>query len=152
MIVDKFDLPLNNVKMRRRRWDAGCTYDGGFLVSRRFREVCEANELQGAAFLPLPDDASFFSLRSTVIVRFDSEAAQTEFDRLCEACGQHGDVIGTTPLGLVAGEVVPDLGFAQSDLEFASDDEKGPIFFCGDACATVLESAQLRGLRLRQLT
>jgi hypothetical protein len=43
---------------------------------------------------------------------------------------------------------VPERGFAQTDLEFASGDEKHAILLCGIEAGSILTKAKLNGLDL----
>ena len=146
-LTAKWKESLVGLKVRKRRnADISVTYDGVVVVSHRFKQVCEQNKLTGAVFLPLPSDPSFFRITSVKIVKFDPVPAKTEFENLCPTCGQYESVTRTKPLTLKKRSVVPDMGFARTDLEFASDDEKHPLLLCGVSAGKMLKEAGLRGL------
>jgi len=131
---------------KRRKADISATYDGVTVVSHRFKQICEQNKLTGAVFIPLPSDPAFFRITSLKIVKFDPVPAETEFENLCPTCGQYESVTGVTPITLRRRSVVPDMGFARTDLEFASNDEKHPLILCGVSAGKILKEARLRGL------
>lgn len=95
-----------------------------------------------------PLQAGLFSARPTVVVEFNAEARKTQFEKRCPDCGTYEEVAGATPAFLKAGAVVPANGFARTDLEFGSGDEKMPLVLCGDEAAHVLKGQRLRGLRV----
>jgi hypothetical protein len=155
-LLAKWEESLVGLVLRmRRRCDISTTYDGVLVVSERFRAFCAENVLTGAIFVPLPDDPGFFRLDSKNIVEFDAERAGTRFINRCDVCGQFESVVGTRPFFLKPGSAIPDMGFARTDLEFASGDEKGPEILCGPSAGRMLNEAWrrkvLRGLDLLEV-
>ena len=90
--------------------------------------------------------AGLFVARPTVVVQFDSEARETQFQNRCPACGDYQYVTGATPVFLKPGSAVPENGFARTDLDFGSDDAKAPLVLCGDEAVRRLKRRRLRGL------
>lgn len=147
-LLAKWDEPLIGLRIKKRKMDLSCTYDGITVASRRFREVCEREGLTGLQFTPLPDDPEFFSILPTTEVAYDTERRGTQFQHWCPACKRFRWVTIATPVMLKPGQQIPDLGFVRSDVEFASDDEKHPLILCGEGAGRVLKAAKLRGLVL----
>jgi hypothetical protein len=151
-LLAKWDEPLTGLKIKKRQYDISCTYDGVDVVSRRFKEVCDVNELDGLKFIPLPDDPDFFQIQATDTVAFDAEKRKTQFINQCNECGRYESVIGATPVFLKENSsVIPDLGFVRTDLEFASGDEKSPVLLCGISAGRILKKANLKGLDLTDI-
>ncbi len=134
---------------RRLKLDVSTSYDGVGVVSQRFREVYEAAGLTGLRFLSI--GARGFVVLADAVVEFDPVGRGTRFEKHCESCGTHGAVAGAYPVLLRGGSEAPGRGFARTDLEFGSDDEKSPVLVCGDEAAEVLRAATLRGLELGQV-
>ena len=132
---------------RRLKLDVSSSHDGVDVVSRRFREVYDGAELGGLRFRPIGGRG--FVVLADAVVEFDAEAYGTRFENRCGVCGSYESVVGAVPVLLRRGSRVPVRGFARTDLEFASDDEKSPILICGDDAAEALRAAGLRGLNLR---
>lgn len=147
-LLSKWDEPLPGLKIKKRKYDISCTYDGITVASNRFKEVYDANHLQDLRFIPLPDDPSFYQIQARAIVRFDAEQRGTRFEKICAVCGQYESVVGATPVYLRQDESIPKSGFARTDLEFASGDEKHPLLLCGVDAGEILKSAKLRKLDL----
>ena len=147
-LLNKWGESLSGLILKKRRYDISCTYDGVQLVSGAFRSAYEEAGLAGLMFRPLPDDPSFFAIRPTRAVAFDSERRGTRFTAPCPGCGIHKDVSGATPVFLRPGSNVKENEFVRTDLEFGSDDEKSPILICGESAARSLSDAKLRGLDL----
>ena len=147
-LLAKWDEPLTGLRIKKRRYDISCTYDGVTVVSHRFKDVYETNNLTGLKFIPLPDDPDFFQIQATDIVPFDANRRGTRFEKQCSVCGHYKSVVGATPVYLKDGSSIPDKGFVRTDLEFASDDEKSPLFLCGQTAGGILNAAKLKGLDL----
>lgn len=146
-ILAKWEEPLNGLKVKKRRLDISCTFDGVSIVSQRFKDVVESNALIGLEFTRLPDDGDFYSIQATHIVHVDPEKSMTRFVEQCPTCGIYESVVGPYTV-LREGETIPECGFARTDLEFASGDEKHPQLLCGQEVADVLLSANLKGVDL----
>jgi ribosomal protein S27AE len=146
-LLAKWEEPLTGLRIKKRRYDISCTYDGVDVVSHRFKEVYEANGLTGLKFIPLPDDPDFFQIQATEIVPFDAEASGTRFGDRCSRCGQYKWIV-TPRRVLKEKSTIPANGFVRTDLEFAGDDEKHPLLLCGQTAGDVLKAAKLKGLDL----
>src|SRR5262245_49189494 len=126
-------------KAKKRAWDISETYDGYRIVSKRFRDFCRTEGWAGLEFVVLPADNSFFVLRLSLVLPFDSQRRGTRFEQPCPSCGEFYDVIGATPAYLrgITGPIRD--GFFRSDLEFASGPEQSPLIFVGIDTAKLLE-------------
>jgi hypothetical protein len=120
-------------RVKKRRRDATCTYDGYILVSKRFREQCELAGWPGVEFVALPADGDFFWLRSPRVIRFDAEAAGVRFEDYCKTCGGWCSVVGATPVRLRGAPQSLSEGFFRTDLEFGSGHEQCPLILVGPA-------------------
>ena len=147
-LLSKWDEPLTGVVVKKRKYDIGSTYDGVTLVSQRFKTVYESSNLSGLVFRQLPDDPAFFAIRAMRSVEFDAERRKTRFINPCRKCGRFESVVGATPVYLKAGSEIGLREFVHTDLEFGSNDEKGPLLLCGAFAAEALEKAGLKGLDL----
>lgn len=146
-LTNKWDEELASVPLSPApEADASYSLDGVLVVSSRFKNVVERGGPSGLAFRRL--QAGFFAARSVDAVPFDSERRKTRFENRCDACGQCESVIGVTPVFLKEGAHVRDDGFARTDLELGSFDEKSPLELCGNQMAARLRSEPLRGIDL----
>jgi hypothetical protein len=150
VLLDKWGADLSSVKLPARiRGDLSQTYDGASVASPRFRATYEAAGLDGLEFRPLSN--GYFWVIANNSVRVDVPATGTEFSDKCLECGRFESVIGATPTFLCAGESVDAMSIARTDLEFASGNEKTPLFVCGAGVAKVLRESGLRGFVLEPL-
>ena len=150
-LLSKWDEDLAVVPIGKfRKYDVGGSYDGVLVFSRRAKEVYEQDGMPGLCFIPLahPD---LFAVQANNIVQYDAARRGTRFERKCDACGRYTAVAGATPVYLMPGNTVPPLGFARTDVEFGSRDEKSPLFICGDEAAAILKAAKLKGLDLEKV-
>ncbi len=131
---------------RELPFDLSTSYDGVLVASKHF--VSAASDVDSSALELRNLQKGLLAIRPTVVVAFDSKKRGTRFERQCAACGQYESVIGATPVQLVEGSVVPEDGFARTDVEFGSGDEKTPIVLCGARMAERLSREKLRGLEL----
>ena len=151
LIQDKWNAPLNGFRVKRRKHDISCTYDGLTVVSSRFISVCDETGITGPTFRPLPDDTDFFAVVAARKVGFDAERCGTRFTNFCAVCNQYAEVIGAYPTYLREGEFIGDLEIVRSDLEFASRDEKCFLLMCGPIAKERLSKAGLKGVDLYPL-
>jgi hypothetical protein len=149
-LLDKWNEPLTGLVIKRK-YDISATYDGIIVVSRRFRDVYEVLSLTGAVFTSLPDDPGFYSILSSRVVKIDTDRRHPRMEKLCPACGLYESIVGPTPLYLKPGETIGDHEFVQTDLEFATKDEKHPLILCGSAAGAALKAAKLKGLDLEKI-
>lgn len=149
-LLAKWEEDLSIVSMPcRLRYDVSTSSDGVVVVSTRFRELYETTGMTGLRFISLGDNA--FAVQSTELVRFDAMRRGTRFVDKCGACGHYESVVGAAPAFLEQGTRVADMGFARTDLEFGSGDEKSPVLVCGDSAAGALREARLSGMDLEEV-
>jgi hypothetical protein len=150
-LLAKWEEPLGDLVLKKKRFDIGATYDGVDLVSSRFKAVYEENRLIGLDFRPLPKVPAFFAVLPTRVVAYDAERTKTQFIKPCSRCGRFESVTGATPVFLRPGTNLQDHEFVRTDLEFGSGDEKSPLVICGEVAAADLSRARLKGLDLEPL-
>lgn len=147
-LTSKWDEPLVDLVIKKRRLDISITYDGVLIASQQFKSIYESNDLSGLVFRRLPDDHDFYAIHALKVVAFDAERRKTRFVTPCPRCGRFESVVGATPVFLKAGSEVEGLEFVRTDLEFGSGDEKHPLLICGQIAADSLSNAKLNGLDL----
>lgn len=138
-------------RVGRRSRDACTTYDGYFLVSRRFRDAWESSGHEGAIFDRLPSDPEFFALRSNRRVSFDAVSRGTQFDDYCSSCRSYATVVGATPVRLVGVHQPLAPGLYRTDLEFACGIEQHPLLLVGVETHGILRPARLKGLEFSEI-
>ncbi len=143
------ELKVIPVHRRKKKYDISGSYDGVDVASLRFKDLYERSGMTGLQFTDLGDDAH--AVRATNVVAFDAVRCGTKFENRCDTCGRYESVTGARPVYLLPGEVVPDMGFARTDLEFASGDEKHPLLLCGEGVAKILWAAKLKGIVLQKV-
>lgn len=110
--------------LKRKTLDFSATYDGITIVSLKFKEFCLRYGYTNLEFIPLPKVPNFFQfyVNNNVL----SYKAYSRVN-LCTKCGMYESV--TVP-EMNLEDIIEPLadGFYQSDLWFASRNEKSPIF------------------------
>ena len=150
-MLNKWDVPLTDLRLRKRRYDISATYDGVDVVSQRFIDVYETEGLTGLRFISLPKDKAFYAIQAVRRVAFDPTRSNTRFIDRCPTCGRYESVVGVTPVALKPGEKIQPKEFVWTDLEFASEDEKHPLLLCGVEAGQILKRAKLRGLDIEPI-
>ena len=145
-LTSKWNEPLINLFIKKRRFDISITYDGVLIASQRFKTIYDANHLLGLIFHQLPVDGEFFAIHALKVVEFDAERRKTRFINPCPRCGRFESVIGATPVFLKRGSKIEGLEFVRTNLEFGSADGKHPLLICGQVAADILSCAKLKGL------
>lgn len=135
----------------RRNADISATYDGVLVASEAFVLLCQEHNLGGLLFDRLPNDPQFFAISSDHVLAFDAKKRRTRFEDLCQVCGQYGSIAGATPVFLKDEVAIPDRGFARTDIEFGSGDEKSPVLLCGVSVGRLFSGSGLRGLELGKI-
>lgn len=109
--------------LKRKTLDFSSTYDGITIVSLKFKEFCLRNGYNNLNFIKLPKSPNFF--------QFYVDGNYIEYnaglkENYCDLCGQYESVcVPMINLEKIT-EPLQD-GFYQSDLWFASGNEKSPI-------------------------
>lgn len=151
-LTHKWEESLDGLVIQKRRnADISATYDGVLVVSDAFVHLCQENDLEGLTLSRLPDDPGFWAISSDHILTFDAERRRTRFEELCQVCGHYGAIAGATPVFLKDRAIIPDRGFARTDIEFGSGNAKHPLLMCGIAAGDLLLDSGLRGLELRKI-
>jgi hypothetical protein len=119
------DYRVTNPKfiLKRKNYDFSFTYDGIIIVSIRFKDFCLSQGYKNFVFVPLPKYPRFF--------QFYVEGNTIEYkahqkENFCEYCLQYESVIGAAMNLEKVDNALAD-GFYQSDLWFATGNEKSPI-------------------------
>jgi len=129
-------------KLRRKSLDYSGTYDGVTIVSNKFKVCCEELGYNNLVFVPLPKAPGFFHFYITDNFLTYS-ANRTE--KLCTACGQYESIVGPAIDLDNIHEPLED-GFYQSDLWFASGNEKRPVYLISPETMLKLKAAGLTGV------
>ncbi|WP_196141203.1 hypothetical protein [Aliikangiella sp. G2MR2-5] len=148
-LLDKWNEDLSNTKISKRlKADISCSYDGVTVVSSRFKDVCEANELTGLNFYQLNND--YYWILPDSVIRFDSGRKGLIFEEKCSECNNYESVVGASPVVLLESSIRKG-NFAKTDLEFASNDEKHPLIICDEKAYSVLSKSDLKGLLITKI-
>jgi hypothetical protein len=140
------DFTAANFKLKQKRYDISCCYDGAVIVSIRFREFCTSTGTSGLAFVPLLGIPGFFHLKCNSPVRLDYQAMETEHGRYCSSCGQYRDFVGYSRVVLQSSTALPATGLAFSDRYFGSNNEAIPLLIAGDSFTAAAKATRISGI------
>jgi hypothetical protein len=133
-------------RMRRRRLDISCCYDGAVVVSDRFRTLYASLGGSNLRFVDLPKAPGFHHLTCITPVALDYAAMGTQCLRLCTGCGRYLDVVGCGTLVLAPGALLAGNELAFADRYFGSHNEAIPLLLCGELLAKAIGAAGLAGI------
>jgi len=110
-------------KLKKKTLDISSTYDGVTIVSLKFKEFCLRYGYSNLEFIELPSEPNFFffAIKNKLLTYNYSLK-----EKFCEKCGQYESITGPYLNVDKINEPLPD-GFYQSDLWFASGNEKSPV-------------------------
>ena len=121
------------------------TYDGQVIVTRLFKEFCQAQGYEGLEFRGFCRDPEHFHFVATRQVQFDTKRSGTRFEKQCPRCGNYESIVPAQPAIIKVPESVAD-AILRTDLLFASGDEKNPVIIVGHETARKIKSAGFRGI------
>lgn len=144
-ILNKWECDVSKASVPKSlKYDFSASYDGAHVASQAFRDFYMQHAMTGLEFRQLRKPGHWWVMPERTVA-FDHIHAGTRFEDRCSRCGQFESVVGIDPFRLRAGEEVAPLEFARTDLEFASNDEKSPVFICGSRAGELLLGSNLRG-------
>ena len=76
-----YDLNLidSKFKMKGKKYNVACTYDGFIIVSEKFKQFCEREGYAGLEFIVLPNASGFYWFKVDNILEYDVKLRETEF-------------------------------------------------------------------------
>lgn len=140
------DFTSSVFRMRKRRFDVSCCYDGAVIVSDRFRTLYQSLGGSNMFFALLPATPGFYHLKCSKPLPLDYTAMGTRRLRLCTECRRHLDVFGYSHIALEPNADLPGNEMAFSDWYFGSNNEASPLLLCGEGFASALQSSGLTGV------
>ena len=131
-------------KLKRKTLDFSSTYDGITIVSLKFKEFCTRYGYKNLVFIDLPKSPSYFQFYiKGNILNYNARLKE----KLCDKCGQYESIIGPS---LQLDQIIKPLedGFYQSDLWFASGNEKSPVMIISQETKQNLEKEKFKNICL----
>lgn len=133
-------------RLRKRRFDLSCCYDGAVIVSDSFRVLYQSLGGSNMRFIRLPAASGFYHLKCSQPLCLDYSTMGTQRLRPCAGCGRHLDVVGYSHVALQPSAHLADNELAFSDWYFGSNNEAIPLILCGADLAVTLQSSGLTGI------
>ena len=136
-----------NFVLKRKTMDFSSTYDRVMIVSLKFKEFCKRYGYENLVFVELPKSPNFFHFYiEGNILEFNAR----QKDKFCDACGQYKNVIMPSMKLENITEPLPD-GFYQSDLWFASGNEKSPITVISPVTKANLDREKFKNICMNKI-
>jgi hypothetical protein len=133
-------------RLRKKRFDVSCCYDGAVIVSDRFRAAYRSLGGSNMRFVNLPGTPGFYHLKCGEPISLDYSAMGTRRLRPCTGCGRHLDVIGYSHIAVQPISHLSTSELAFSDWYFGSNNEASPLILCGAGLAAALQSSGITGI------
>lgn len=133
-----------DLRLSRTSFEVSSTYDNRLIVSRRFKEFCEAHAIDGVDLKLVNKSKQLYYLQSDRKVQFDSARSGTRFLDRCQSCEQYQSVVGLTPPFLTGAHQSLDSGFYHTDLHFGSGREKAAAVIVGPETKQLIEAASFK--------
>jgi len=136
-----------NFVLKRKTMDFSSTYDGIDIVSLKFKEFCVRYGYENLVFVKLPKTPNFFQFYvEGNILEYDAELKE----KYCDVCGQYESVCQPIIKLEKIREPLPD-GFYQSDLWFASGNEKSPITIISPVTKEKLDRERFKNICMNKI-
>ncbi len=134
-------------QLKRKSMDYSSTYDGITIVSSKFKEFCEQYSYDNLKFVELPNHPTFFQFYvEGNILKYNARLNEN----LCTECDQFESVVGPSLNLETINEQLKD-GFYQSDLWFASRNEKSPITIISPTTKQNLDKEGFKNICLNKI-
>ncbi|OSY88156.1 hypothetical protein WH52_07880 [Tenacibaculum holothuriorum] len=143
------DFRFNNeeFKLKRKTMDYSSTYDGITIVSLKFKEFCNQKKYNNLEFIELKKAPNFFQVYvKGNVIEYNARMKEN----LCLECNQFESIIGPT-INYDKISKPLDKGFYQSDLWFASGNEKSPKIIISPKTKMELEKEGFKNLCLNKI-
>jgi hypothetical protein len=125
--------------------DFGATWDGEYIVTRRFKNFCEAFNLAGLEYFGFRKDTDHFQLVFTRIIKIDQMLSKPVLrDGPCQNCGQSRGLHWEKPWTFSVTNPL-EIGFYRSDVLTGWDNDKRPLHIVSPRTRQLLESSDLTG-------
>jgi hypothetical protein len=129
-------------KLMRKTLDFSSTYDVVTIVSLKFKEFCNRYGYKNLVFIELPKSPYFFQFYiEGNFLQYDA----TLKENFCSNCKLYESVIGPS-LNVDNFTNLLEDGFYQSDLWFASGNEKSPVLIISPATKENLAKEKIRNI------
>lgn len=139
-----------NFKIKNKKGNVGCTYDGFSIVSELFKQFCEKEKYNGLEFYSLPSTPGYYWFKIHNAVEFDAVARETQFLNYNEPCKGYEEIIGATPVCLKNKTPLTD-GFFRTDIFFGSFAGKSPVYLVGDVTMSKLKAAGFKEISFEKI-
>lgn len=125
--------------------DFGATWDGEIIVTERFREFCQTNNLNGLVYRSLRRDVRHFHIIPKRVLAVNVQRSHFKTVDVCKGCGFPREVI-TLGNPMVIQIDVPMLqGFYRSNILLGSGNDKSPALIVDFRTKKLLEDSDLKG-------
>lgn len=149
--VTDFDYMSPIIKLRTKKYDISSTYDNREIVSDKFKRFCLDNHYTGLIFKPLPNNSDFYLFTINNILKFDTDKANLRYYKFCNKCGNYESVTPAIPVVLKDVDAPLADGFYATDVNFASGNEKGPVFIIGITTYEKLKRHKFKGINFLKI-
>ncbi len=134
-------------KLKRKTLDLSSTYDGITIVSLKFKEFCNRYGYKNLVFVELPKSPYFFQFYiEGNFLKYDA----TLKEKFCDNCKFYESVIGPS-IQIDNFKNPLEDGFYQSDLWFASGNEKSPVLIISPATKENLTKEKIKNICLSKI-
>lgn len=117
-------------KVKRSNLNLSYTYDGGTIVSQKFRDFCLRNKYSNVDFFQLKTQKELYLFKCTQTVEFNTIRRQTTFEEFKKECQLYNSIAGAHPICLKSNLVLKD-GLYRTDIIFGGGYEQHPLLIIG---------------------
>jgi hypothetical protein len=149
MVLD-FTYVNPNYRVPKRCPDLSHTYDGFFVASRKFRDLVEAERLDGFEFRQVPKSADYYTVILTRVLPV-TEPPELKRKEFCETCRRYVSVWGLSHLAIRIEEGRAYHGFYRSNIEMGYRLMMFPLWFVTADLKESIKKFKLTGIYLEKM-
>lgn len=130
----------------KSKYDFSATYEGVFVVSKRFRDYIQSERYSNVIFYPVNEENSFFYFQVlNNVIKIDAEKSRIEFKEKCMTCHYPKEVIGGFDIFIAQEAPLLD-GFYTTDVYWRTHYIYWPEFLIGQETYEKLKAQKFKGL------
>ncbi len=142
-------IPNQDISVKLKRSDIGCTYDGYDIVSEKFYNFCMEGKYPGLIFTPLEKSKGLFFFEATEIFGLDyayNEHIKTKFLNKRDCCGTYDEVISPPMVRAKTYKMASNDFIMTADYFWGSHERKGKLKIVGTETAQKMKEYGLKGI------
>jgi hypothetical protein len=139
-----------DIMITKKYLDCSYTYDGYFIVSKRFKLFYEKSNFMGLKFFKINKKYDLYYAKAFKSIEFDSKRRKTKFLEFNQECEMFNEIVGATPICLKSKKKVTN-SFFKTDVLFGRGYSQSPFLIVDIEIGKKLKKEKFKGLQLKEI-